>query len=96
MDGEENRTTLLLKPSKIRVRERINCLVASFSEAEDLYRFFELRGIGGNSAAEINRVKSEMRKLITTAYGDLDPAVKKQIELARRTHRMKWHDRCEG
>ncbi len=63
-------------------------LSANFSEAEDLYRFFELRGIGGKTdAAEINRVKSEMRKLITTAYGDLDPAVKKQIELARRTYR---------
>ena len=63
-------------------------LSGTFGEAEDLYRFFELRGTGGKvDAAEINKVKGEMRRLITSAYGDLDPAVQKQIETARKVYR---------
>jgi len=58
---------------------------ASFDEAENLYRFFELRAVGGKTeTADVNKVRSEVRQLITKAYGDLDPAVKTKIEEARR------------
>ena len=71
-------------------------LSATFSEAEDLYRFFEIRGIGGKvDASEINQVKGEMRRLITEAYGDLDPDVKKQIEKARQTYRNEVGSRTD-
>ena len=60
---------------------------ATFSEAEDMYRFFEIRAIGGKTdASEINKVKTEMRNLITNTYGDLSPEVKKQVEVARQTY----------
>ena len=60
---------------------------SNFNETENLYRFFELRATKGKTdQAEINKVKSEIREVITDTYGTLSPQVMDQIKKARATH----------
>ena len=60
---------------------------SNFDETENLYRFFELRATKGKTdQADINRVKSEIRDVITNTYGDLSPQVMDQVKKARATH----------
>jgi len=61
---------------------------ATFSESENLYRFFEIRATGARSDNfDINKAKTEIRRLITDTYGDLDPAVQRKVEEARAYYR---------
>jgi len=76
-----------IESNGIDPQEASSIFAATFSEAEDLHRFFEIRAIGSRTDDfEIVKVKREMRGLINDTYGELDMAVKKQVETARSTH----------
>ena len=77
----------MIKNRNLPDEEIAKIFSSNFNETENLYRYFQTAATKGKpEQAQINRVKGQLKEIITQTYGDLSPEVMAQVKKARKTH----------